>query len=174
MQANIVVGLLMVALFAQAVLSLRLQRLRGRVEIAESKGRELARSVSSVRAWAVQEIEAMQDQAAQGQVTLREPMGGAPPGLTPPPVPAPTLAPPPDPEEQRTTLVTPAPKEVPQTLLQESGEAGDEEATTVFDPEALRHALRPPPQLGPDEETPHGERPTFVTMFPPPEKEGSS
>ena len=171
MHANIVVGLLLVALVAQAALSMRLVRLRARMARLEGKELELFRSILAVRRWVATEIGAL-----QGAVTVREPSL---------PLPVKREAKPEaeaeqDPEEQRATIETPVPIEVLQGLQDGEEKAGeDNDATTVFDPEALRHALRPPPLLCAEEEEeekePLGQERSgmVVTAFHSPEKEGT-
>ena len=153
MHANIVIGLLLVAVFAHAALSLRLMRLGARMGRVEAKELELLRTIA-----AVQEIGAL-----RGAVTVRE--------IAVPQSFKPELEAEEDPEEQRATLATAAP-----THDAEPGE--DNEVTTVFDSEALCHALQSTPWLGadPEEEEParHKRSAMFVTAFHhPPEKEGT-
>lgn len=176
MHANVVVGLLLIALVAQAALSLRLMRLRSRVERVEAKELELMRSIAAVEGWAGQEIGGL-----AGAVTVRE--AALPLAIKPGPnaeaeaeAEAESKQ---DLEEQRATLATPAPVEVLQRLHEGDNEPDeDNEATTVFDSEALCHALRSTPWLGPasEEEQPaRAERSAmFVKAFQhPPEKEGT-
>lgn len=153
MHANIVIGLLLVAVFAHAALSLRLMRLGARMGRVEAKELELLRTIA-----AVQEIGAL-----RGAVTVRE--IAVPQSFKPEPKAEE------DPEEQRATLATAAP-----THDAEPGE--DNEVTTVFDSEALCHALQSTPWLGadPEEEEParHKRSAMFITAFHhPPEKEGT-
>lgn len=153
MHANIVIGLLLVAVFAHAALSLRLMRLGTRMGRVEAKELELLRTIA-----AVQEIGAL-----RGAVTVRE--IAVPQSFKPEPKAEE------DPEEQRATLATAAP-----THDAEPGE--DNEVTTVFDSEALCHALQSTPWLGadPEEEEParHERSAMFITAFHhPPEKEGT-
>ena len=153
MHANIVIGLLLVAVFAHAALSLRLMRLGARMGRVEAKELELLRTIA-----AVQEIGAL-----RGAVTVRE--IAVPQSFKPEPKAEE------DPEEQRATLATAAP-----THDAEPGE--DNEVTTVFDSEALCHALQSTPWLGadPEEEEParHERSAMFITAFHhPPEKEGT-
>ena len=153
MHANIVIGLLLVAVFAHAALSLRLMRLGARMGRVEAKELELLRTIA-----AVQEIGAL-----RGAVTVRE--------IAVPQSFKPELEAEEDPEEQRATLATAAP-----THDAEPGE--DNEVTTVFDSEALCHALQSTPWLGPGSEAAEPARQErsamFVTAFHhPPEKEGT-
>ena len=153
MHANIVIGLLLVAVFAHAALSLRLMRLGARMGRVEAKELELLRTIA-----AVQEIGAL-----RGAVTVRE--IAVPQSFKPEPKAEE------DPEEQRATLATAAP-----THDAEPGE--DNEVTTVFDSEALCHALQSTPWLGadPEEEEParHKRSAMLVTAFHhPPKKEGT-
>ena len=155
MHANIVIGLLLVAVFAHAALSLRLMRLGARMGRVEAKELELLRTIA-----AVQEIGAL-----RGAVTVREiAVPQSHKGEIEPKAEE-------DPEEQRATLATAAP-----THDAEPGE--DNEVTTVFDSEALCHALRSTPWLGPESEAAeparHKRSAMFITAFHhPPEKEGT-
>ncbi|MFS8071192.1 MAG: hypothetical protein ACMG6S_32895 [Byssovorax sp.] len=140
-------------MFAHAALSLRLMRLGARVGRVEAKELELLRSIA-----AVQEIGALRGAVTVREIAVSQSFKPEPKAEE-------------DPEEQRATLATAAP-----THDAEPGE--DNEVTTVFDSEALCHALRSTPWLGvdPEEEEPARQERSamLVTAFHhPPEKEGT-
>lgn len=149
MQANVIVGLLMVMLFAQAALSLRLMHLHARMARLEGKELELFRSITEVRRWAAQKTRAF-----RGEVTLA--------GV----------------DDSATSIRACREKELAPVLEKPANaEEADDAETTFFNPELLRAELHQPARLSSEEEEetpPQGEREvTLVTVFQHPEKEGS-
>lgn len=151
MHANVVIGLLMLTLVAQAALSLRLVRLRARVGRLEGKEIELFQSITEVRGWAGQEARAVQGEILPARV-----------------------------DDSAASAHTRREKELAPVLEKlADAEVADEDATTMFDPGLLRAELHRSSRLSAEEEqdktTPQGECDvTLVTVVQHREKEGST
>ena len=167
----VLILLFLLALAAQAMLSTRIANIFFRVDRLERKHGELSHSLVAVHGWAEREFGAVRSEFVGAQVSAADLTPT--PTLTPSPTPSPSPTLKEDPEDQRDTLTTPAPKP--------GDEDGDE--TTFFaasPPVYARRSglIRPPaplahadligsediadeaayPRLGPDEKTPprHG------------------
>lgn len=151
--ANVVVGLLMLTLVAQAALSLRLVRLRARMARLEGRESELFHSLTEVRGWAVQETPGGREEVLHFRG-----------------------------EDSAAAVRTRREKELAPDVekVAEAEGADDDAATTVFDAALLHAELQRSSQLRGEEEeeeverTPEGEcEVTLVTAVEHGEKEGT-
>ena len=150
MHANVVIGLLMLTLVAQAAHVLRMARFRARLTRLEGKELELFQSITEVRGWVRQEA-----RSGQGEVRCSRVPDSAASART-----------------RREKELAP----ILEKLAEAEVAAGDDAATTVFDSVRFQAELHRTSRRGAEEErdetTPVGEcEVTLVTVVEPGEKE---